>query len=81
MMPFVSHAKGRMTHLLKSKSKVGVIIRERQKHDHFDFSKRPRDSIKSKSDVVHMVPQIKKPELNPKNWGQNPKDDVEMKVK
>ena len=43
-MPFVSKEKGRMTHLLKLKSKIGVQRKERVVYDVADFQKRPRDS-------------------------------------
>ena len=42
-MPFVSKQKGRMSHLLKEKSKVGVYQKERVRYESFDFaSKRKR---------------------------------------
>ena len=45
-MPFVSKQKGRMSHLLKEKSKVGVYQKERVHYDTFDFvSKRKRDPV------------------------------------
>ena len=40
-MPFVSKEKGRMSHLLKLKSKIGVVRKERVVYDEFDFDKRP----------------------------------------
>ena len=44
-MPFVSKEKGRMSHLLKLKSKIGVQRKERAVYDVFEFQKRPRDTI------------------------------------
>ena len=39
-MPFVSQQKGRMSHLLKQKSKVAAIQRERTTYEAFDFKKK-----------------------------------------
>ena len=41
--PFVSKQKGRMTDLLKSKSKVQAVVKERVKYEPLDFEKRVRD--------------------------------------
>ena len=41
-MPFVSKQKGRMSHLLKQKSKVGAVQKDRVKYDPLDFSKRKK---------------------------------------
>ena len=41
-LPFVSKQKGRMSHLLKQKSKVGVIQKERRTFDSFDFVKKKK---------------------------------------
>ena len=41
-LPFVSKQKGRMSHLLKQKSKIGVVHKERAKYPAFDFGKRLR---------------------------------------
>ena len=45
-MPFVSKQKGRMSALLKQKSKVGAIMKNRISYDAFDFKpeKRMKDS-------------------------------------
>ena len=43
-MPFVSKQKGKMSHLLKQKSKVGVVQKERVTYDAFDFCKKRRDT-------------------------------------
>lgn len=42
-MPFVSKQKGRMSHLLKQKSKVQAVPKERIIYGAFDFEKRARD--------------------------------------
>ena len=42
-MPFISKQKGRMSQLLKQKSKVGAVRESRKKYDAFDFGKRYRD--------------------------------------
>ena len=42
-MPFVSKQKGRMSHLLKQKSKVNAVPKERVTYPAFDFEKRARD--------------------------------------
>jgi hypothetical protein len=48
-MPFVSKQKGRMSHLLKEKSKVGVYQKERVRYEPFDFaSKRKREPAEEK---------------------------------
>ena len=78
-LPFVSHAKGRMTHLLKKKSKVGAILRDRKKYDHYDFQANSRGMGPPVPNKVHKVPSVKKPDLDPNNFGQKDKDDVEMK--
>lgn len=53
-MPFTSKQKGRMSHLLKQKSKVGVAQKPRAQYDPFDFTsvrKQPRDrSAQSKEE-------------------------------
>ena len=41
-MPFVSKQKGRMSHLLKQKSKIGTTQKERVTYEAYDFSKRFR---------------------------------------
>ena len=43
-MPFVSKQKGRMSHLLKQKSKFGVERKDRVTYEAYDFLKRPRGS-------------------------------------
>ena len=43
-MPFISKEKGRMSHLLKLKSKIGVQRKERAVFDVAEFIKKPRDS-------------------------------------
>ena len=43
-MPFVSKAKGKMSALLKQKSKINIVHKPRVTYDVFDFTqKRPRD--------------------------------------
>ena len=42
--PFVSKQRGRMAHLLKKKSKVGVEHASRVTYQPYDFQKRPRHS-------------------------------------
>ena len=41
-MPYVSKQKGRMSHLLKQKSKIGTKPKERVTYEAFDFQKRQR---------------------------------------
>ena len=41
-MPFTSKQKGRMSHLLKQKSKIGTKPKERTTYEAYDFMKRPR---------------------------------------
>ena len=41
-MPYVSKQKGRMSHLLKQKSKIGTKPKERISYEAFDFQKRQR---------------------------------------
>ena len=41
-MPFISKHKGRMSALLKMKSKIGVVRKERVAYEPADFLKRPR---------------------------------------
>ena len=41
-MPFISKQKGRMSHLLKQKSKVQAVPKPRIQYDAFDFGKRIR---------------------------------------
>ena len=43
-LPFVSKQKGRMSHLLKKKSKIAVERKDRVTYEAFDFLKRARDS-------------------------------------
>lgn len=43
-MPFVSKVKGRMSMLLKQKSKVGVLHKSRTTYPAFDFAPRPREA-------------------------------------
>ena len=40
--PYVSQQKGRMSHLLKAKSKIGIVRKERKKYDVFFIQKRQR---------------------------------------
>ena len=42
-MPFVSKQKGKMSHLLKQKSKIGTKHKERIQYDAYDFNKRSKD--------------------------------------
>jgi hypothetical protein len=43
-MPFVSKVKGKMSALLKQKSKIQAVRKERVTYDAFDFTqKRPRN--------------------------------------
>ena len=42
-LQFVSKQKGRMSALLKKKSKTGIIHKERTKYQLYDFQKRHRD--------------------------------------
>lgn len=42
-MPFVSKQKGRMSMLLKQKSKIQAVPKERIKYDAYNFSMRARD--------------------------------------
>ena len=42
-MPFMSKEKGRMSHLLKQKSKIQAEHKPRVTYAAYDFSKRPRD--------------------------------------
>ena len=42
VMPFVSKTKGRMTQLLKQKSKINAIPKERVTYPVYDFQKKPR---------------------------------------
>ena len=41
-MPFTSNQKGRMSHLLKAKSKIGVEQKDRVKYEPYNFEKRQR---------------------------------------
>jgi len=41
-MPFISKQKGRMSALLKMKSKIATKRKERVQYDPVDFMKRPR---------------------------------------
>ena len=43
-MPFISKQKGRMSALLKMKSKIATKRKERVQYSPADFMKRPRDS-------------------------------------
>ena len=43
-MPFVIKQKGRMSMLLKQKTKVNAVPKERVIYDAFDFQKRARDA-------------------------------------
>ena len=47
-MPFISKQKGRMSHLLKIKSKVGIVHSERKTYPAFDIEKRPRTTEDAK---------------------------------
>ena len=51
-MPFTSKQKGRMSHLLKTKSKIGVEQKERVTYEPFNFEKRWRGSD---GRVIHVV--------------------------
>jgi len=52
-MPFVSKEKGRMSHLLKLKSKIGVQRKDRVVYDVFDFEKRIRNpSTNPQSQII-----------------------------
>ena len=42
-MPFVSKQKGKMSHLLKQKSKIGVQHKGRITYEVYDFDKRSKD--------------------------------------
>ena len=42
-MPFTSKEKGRMSHLLKQKSKVQADFKPRVSYTAYDFMQRPRD--------------------------------------
>jgi len=44
MMPFVSKQKGRMSALLKQKSKIGVAVKPRTKYEVLDFDKKIKDN-------------------------------------
>ena len=44
-MPFSSKTKGRMSHLLKSKSKLSIKQKPRVKYEPFVFNKRRRDPL------------------------------------
>ena len=61
-MPFVSKQKGRMSHLLKIKSKVGIIHEKRKTYPAFDIEKRPRTTEDAKK--ADEGPS-KKPEATP----------------
>ena len=56
-MPFTSKQKGRMSALLKQKSKVGAIQRERKTYDAWDFvpEKRMRDAPPKNNDEKHVI--------------------------
>ena len=56
-MPFTSKQKGRMSALLKQKSKVGAIMKNRISYDAFDFKpeKRMRDSLVNQEEVKHSI--------------------------
>ena len=41
-MPFISKTKGRMSHLLKQKSKIITVRRERKTYEPLDLDKRVR---------------------------------------
>ena len=43
-MPFISKQKGRMSQLLKQKSKVQAVREQRKTYDAYDFDKRSRDA-------------------------------------
>ena len=60
-MPFVSKHRGRMSALLKQKSRVTAASKPRKKYDAFDFSKK----IKSNdgTTVVHQAPQLQPEEI------------------
>ena len=61
-MPFFSKEKGRMSHLLKMKSKIGVTRKERVVYDVPEFTKRPRDTSKNPQSQIISATQ---PETQP----------------
>ena len=65
-MPFVSKQKGKMSHLLKQKSKVGVVQKERVTYDAFDFCKKRRDT----DGKVTVIPPDPKPKTDDKKDGK-----------
>ena len=66
-MPFVSKQKGRMSHLLKQKSKIGTKPKERVTYEAFDFSKRPRitSTDKGQSNTQSMSQSLTQSQTQP----------------
>ena len=56
-MPFISKQKGRMSFLLKEKSKVAAFSKQRRTYDTYDFmpQKRVRDSHSNQEEVKHTI--------------------------
>ena len=54
--PFISRKRGKMSALLKQKSKIGVISKPRKKYEALDFLKRPRNQDTSLS-LSQLQPQ------------------------
>ena len=52
-MPFTSKQKGRMSHLLKAKSKIGVEQKDRVVYEPYNFEKRQRGSDNRTITVVY----------------------------
>ena len=44
-LPFISKQKGKMSHLLKEKSKIEITYKPRVTYEHFPFEKRTRPPI------------------------------------
>ena len=51
VMPFVSKQKGRMSHLLKQKSKIGTKPKQIMTYEAYDFQKRPRHASSDKGET------------------------------
>jgi len=62
--PFVSKHKGRMSALLKSKSKVTAVNKSRVKYDAFDFIQGPRPRLNSPSHSQNLIQQTPAPSTN-----------------
>ena len=56
-MPFMSKQKGRMSHLLKQKTKIGRAKAERKTYDAYDFMKRQRTSLESSKEALVRMPK------------------------